>query len=500
LDGVTASLRETVMQARMQPVGHLFQRIPRLARDVAAICGKRVRLEFSGGATGLDKSLLETLKDPLAHAVRNAIDHGVESARERLKKGKAAEGRIELRAFHEGGQIVVEVKDDGAGVDCERVVRRAVERGLIAEERAAAMSDAEKMELLFAAGFSTSDEVTMISGRGVGLDVVRANVERIGGSVELLSVRGEGATLRMRVPLTLAIVPALIANCGGQMFAVPHSTLLEMVVVMKPDEAAVVKRIGSAKMYLLRDRLVPLLDLSEMLGIARNQGRGYYIAILEAKGRQFGLIVDDMAEPQEIVVKPLSSVLSGLGIYSGATILGDGKIALILDTTGMAKRAKLCEAGDVEALAASAKRPVVASEQKRAPMLVFANHRLEPTVVPLDCVERIERVEPDAIERLAGERVMQYRDELVVLEDAGGLWQELRDGSVNDAWLVLICRRSGKNARRVGLVVRDALDVLEGELMDMDGGAVVRTDGRLAMFHAGFEMGRVEDVCLLEAA
>jgi two-component system chemotaxis sensor kinase CheA len=503
LDGVTASLRETVMQARMQPVGHLFQRIPRLARDVAAICGKRVRLEFSGGATGLDKSLLETLKDPLAHAVRNAIDHGVESAQERLRKGKAAEGRIELRAFHEGGQIVVEVKDDGAGVDCEKVVLRAVERGLIAEERAVAMSDAEKMELLFAAGFSTSDEVTMISGRGVGLDVVRANVEKIGGSVELLSVRGEGATLRMRVPLTLAIVPALIANCGGQMFAIPHSTLLEMVVVMREDEAAVVKRIGSAKMYLLRDRLVPLLDLSEMLGIARNQERGYYIAILEAKGRQFGLIVDDMAEPQEIVVKPLSSVLSGLGVYSGATILGDGKIALILDTTGMAKRAKLCEAADVEAVAASAKRPVevVANERKRAPMLVFANHRLEPTVVPLACVERIERVEPEAIERLAGERVMQYRDELVVLEDAGGLWQELRDGVVNEAWLVLICRRSGKHARRVGLVVRDALDVLEGELLEADGGSVVRADGRLAMFHAGFEMQRVvEDACLMEAA
>jgi len=491
------------MQARMQPVGHLFQRIPRLARDVAAICGKRVRLEFSGGATGLDKSLLETLKDPLAHAVRNAIDHGVESPQVRVKKGKAAEGRIELRAFHEGGQIVVEVKDEGAGVDCERVVRRAVERGLIAEERGAAMSEAEKMELLFAAGFSTSDEVTMISGRGVGLDVVRANVERIGGSVELLSVRGEGATLRMRVPLTLAIVPALIANCGGQMFAVPHSSLLEMVVVMREDEAAVVKRIGSAKMYLLRDRLVPLLDLSEMLGIARNQERGYYIAILEAKGRQFGLIVDDMAEPQEIVVKPLSSVLSGLGVYSGATILGDGKIALILDTTGMAKRAKLCEAGDVEALAAGAKKPVevVASEERRVPMLVFANHRLESMVVPLACVERIERVEPEAIERLAGERVMQYRDELVALEDAGGLWQELRDGVVNDAWLVLICRKSGKNARRVGLVVRDALDVLEGELMESDGGAVVRADGRLAMFHAGFEMERVvEDRCLMEAA
>ena len=217
LDGVTASLRETVMQARMQPVGYLFQRIPRLARDVAAICGKRVRLEFSGGDTGLDKELLERLKDPLVHAVRNAIDHGLETPQDRMARGKPREGCIEVSAFHESGQIVVEVKDDGAGVDCERVVWRAVELGLISEEGGAAIRDVEVMELLFAPGFSTREEVTMISGRGVGLDVVRTNVERAGGSVELQSARGEGTTLRMRVPLTLAILPAPIEDCGGEM-------------------------------------------------------------------------------------------------------------------------------------------------------------------------------------------------------------------------------------------------------------------------------------------
>jgi two-component system chemotaxis sensor kinase CheA len=205
LDRITADLRESVMHARMQPVGHLFQRLPRLARDVAVTCGKRVRLEFSGGETELDKSLLEALKDPLAHAVRNAIDHGIESPQIRFSTGKLLAGRIELRAFRDGGQIVVEVKDDGAGIDCEKVKRRAVERGLITADRAQTIRDAELLELLFEPGFSTSDEVTMISGRGVGMDVVRTNVERMGGSVELHSALGEGTTVRMRVPWTLTI-------------------------------------------------------------------------------------------------------------------------------------------------------------------------------------------------------------------------------------------------------------------------------------------------------
>ena len=334
----------------------------------------------------------------------------------------------------------------------------------------------------------------MISGRGVGLDVVRANVERIGGSVGLHSVPGEGTTLRMRVPLTLAIVPALIAHCGGQVFAVPHSTLLEMVVVMKQDEAASIQRIGNTKMYLLRNRLIPLLDLSEVLGVASNHVNGFYIAILEAKGRQFGLIVDDMAEPQEIVVKPLSHVLRGLNLYSGATLLGDGKIALILDTTALARSAKLCEAGENAAAVTSLRERSVsaiggADQRAGIPMLVFADHRREPAVVPLDCVERIEKVLPEAVERLAGQGVLQYRGELVTLEDAGGLLQE--QGSSSGVLLVLICRRPRGRGQRVGLVVREVLDVAEGEVLPPSAsrrGMAARVNGRLAMFCAGFEV------------
>lgn len=493
LDSVTANLRETVMQARMQPVGQLFQRFPRLAREVAATCGKSVRLEFSGGETGLDKSLLEMLKDPLAHAVRNAIDHGIEAAEIRFPRDKPVEGKIQLRAFHEGGQIVVEVKDDGAGIDYEKVVHRAVERGLITPERGRAMGHADAMELLFEPGFSTNDEVTLISGRGVGLDVVRENVERVGGTVELESTLGEGTTLRMRVPLTLAIVPAMIVRCGEQMFAVPHSTLLEMVVVHEREKAAMIQRIGNVGMFLLRDRLVPLLDLSEVLGIGCDQANGFYIAVLEAKGRRFGLIVDDIADPQEIVVKPLSRALNGLNAYSGATILGDGQTALILDTTSLARSARLCDVhehavedakGRVEAM------PSHPGDAARVPMLVFADHRHERSVVPLTCVERIEKVLPEAIETLAGRGVMQYLNELVELEDAGELLQKQRHEGESEARFVLICRKPADRGARVGLVVREVLDIAEGEVlpaMALRHGKAARVNGKLAIFCAGFE-------------
>jgi two-component system, chemotaxis family, sensor kinase CheA len=487
LDTVTASLRESVMEARLQPVGQLFQRFPRLARDVAQICGKSVRLDFSGGDTGLDKSLLETLKDPLTHAVRNAIDHGIETPAQRLMRGKPAEGKVHLRAFHEGGQIVVEVVDDGKGINPQEVVRRALERGLISAERSKTIGEAEAMQLLFEPGFSTAETVTMISGRGVGMDVVRANVERTGGSVELHSVPGQGTTLRIRVPLTLAIVPALVARCGGQMFAVPHSSLLEMVGIRKTEEAGFIQRVGNAKMFTLRDRLVPLIDLCEVLGIARQSAGGCYVAILEAKGRQFGLMVDDMAEPQEIVVKPLSSILSGLNVYSGATLLGDGRVALILDTAGVARAARLCDTSEAVPVAG----PVEASGKAdpgvtRASMLVFADHRGDSTVVPLECVERIEKVAPEAIDRLADEAVLQYRGELVALQDPGRLLDEAGSGH-----LVLICRRPGNPKLRVGLVVRGVVDVAEGEVMAGSAsrnGAVARVNGRLAMFCPGFEM------------
>ena len=244
LDSVTADLRETVMQARMQPVGHLFGKFPRMVRDLAQTCGREVRIEFFGQETGLDKSLLEAIKDPLTHAVRNAVDHGIEPPAERVMAGKPSEGCVRLRAFHQSGSVVIEVADDGAGIAMERVLAKAVERGLVTAEQAAEMTEREALQLIFLPGFSTAAAVTTVSGRGVGMDVVRANVEKVGGSVELESQVGMGTTLRLRVPLTLAIVPALVVRSGGQSFALPQSALVELVYVPQRDAETAVERIG----------------------------------------------------------------------------------------------------------------------------------------------------------------------------------------------------------------------------------------------------------------
>ncbi len=267
LDSVTADLRETVMQARMQPVGNLFGKFPRMVRDLARTCGRDVRIEFTGQETGLDKSLLEAIKDPLTHAVRNAVDHGIESAADRVLAGKPAEGCVRLKAFHQSGSVVIEVADDGAGIPMERVLAKAIERNLVTPEQAAGMSEREALQLIFLPGFSTAAAVTTVSGRGVGMDVVRANVEKVGGSVEVESRRGEGTTLRLRVPLTLAIVPSLVVRSGGQSFALPQSALVELVDIPQREFARVVQRIGSAELYRLRERLLPMVWLDRLLGL-----------------------------------------------------------------------------------------------------------------------------------------------------------------------------------------------------------------------------------------
>jgi two-component system chemotaxis sensor kinase CheA len=269
LDSVTADLRETVMQARMQPVGNLFDKFPRMVRDLARTCGREVRIEFFGQETGLDKSLLEAIKDPLTHAVRNSVDHGIEPAADRVLAGKQAEGCVTLKAFHQGGSVVIEVSDDGGGISMERVRAKAIERGLVTAEQAAEMSEREALQLIFLPGFSTAAAVTTVSGRGVGMDVVRANIEKVGGSVELESKVGIGTTLRLRVPLTLAIVPALVVRSGGQSFALPQTTLVELVYIPMREAVQAVERVGAAEVYRLRERLLPMIWLDRLLGLNR---------------------------------------------------------------------------------------------------------------------------------------------------------------------------------------------------------------------------------------
>ncbi|MDQ2833801.1 MAG: chemotaxis protein CheA [Acidobacteriota bacterium] len=487
LDSVTADLRETVMQARMQPVGNLFGKFPRMVRDLARTCGRDVRVEFTGAETGLDKSLLEAIKDPLTHAVRNAVDHGIEAPSVRVLAGKPAEGCLRLKAFHQSGSVVIEVADDGAGIPIERVLAKAIERNLVTAEQAEAMTEREALQLIFLPGFSTAASVTTVSGRGVGMDVVRANVEKVGGSVEVESRRGEGTTLRLRVPLTLAIVPSLVVRSGNQCFALPQSALVELVDIPQREFAQAVQRIGGSELYRLREHLLPMVWLDRLLDLetkCQEHANGHYLAVLEAEGCRYGLVVDDLLSPEEIVVKPLSPVLREIGLFSGATVLGNGTLALILDVGATAARAGV---KPVETEVEGFNHMQGAVEEKRASFLVFEDVRRERTALPLDVVERIESVPLSRIEYAGGRPLLQYRGELLALKDRGGVLAELEREGGDTVATVLICGSAGRGAQRSGMVVRQVLDVSDGTLLDenttVDGMDLALVKEKVTMVH-----------------
>jgi two-component system, chemotaxis family, sensor kinase CheA len=498
LDSVTADLRETVMQARMQPVGNLFGKFPRMVRDLSRTCGREVRVEFSGQETGLDKSLLEAIKDPLTHAVRNAVDHGIESPADRVLAGKPAEGCLRLRAYHESGSVVIEVADDGAGIPIERVLQKAIERNLVTAEHAAEMSEREALQLIFLPGFSTAAAVTTVSGRGVGMDVVRANVEKVGGSVELESRRGAGTTLRLRVPLTLAIVPSLVVRSGGHSFALPQSALVELVDIPQREFAQVVQRIGSSELYRLRERLLPMVWLDKLLGLetyAPETSKGHYLAVLEAEGCRYGLVVDDLMSPEEIVVKPLSPVLREIGLFSGATVLGNGTLALILDIGATAARAgvKPVEEEIVEGDASEKKQQGKADVS----FLIFEDRQRGRTALPLNVVERIESVPLSRVEYAGGRPLLQYRGELLPLRDDSGVLAELEATQGNGEEVlatVLICgERGAGGVQRMGMVVRQVLDVSDGTVLDADaaeGMELAMVKDKVTMVHREMGAGR----------
>ncbi len=476
LDCVTAELRETVMQARLQPLSHLFGRYPRMVRELARSCGKVVRIEFSGQETGLDKSLLEAIKDPLSHAIRNCVDHGIEAPARRMLAGKSPQGLVTLRASHHNGAVMVDVVDDGAGIETGRVLAKALERGVVSAEQAAAMTRREVLQLLFLPGFSTSEEITHVSGRGVGMDVVRTNIEKIGGSVEMESTAGVGTVLRMRVPLTLAIVPALVVESGGESFCLPQSTLAELVYVPAREFGAAMETIGTTRVYRLRDSLLPMVWLDDLLEVGVEQrGRrehGFYLAVLEAEGCRFGLVVDELLAPEEIVVKPLSNLLREIGLFSGATVLGNGSLALILDVAATA-----AHAGVRPVLEEVALRPVAGSEIAPQNYLVFQGRggarSGERMALPLEVVERIESVALEQVEYVEGRALLQYRGGLLPLEDLDGVLAEARREGLGAEVTVLICHRELRGGL-AGMAVRQVLDVAPGEL-------VASGEGRLAL-------------------
>ncbi|HEV2620291.1 MAG TPA: chemotaxis protein CheA, partial [Acidobacteriaceae bacterium] len=496
LDTVTADLRESVRQARMQPLGHLFAKFPRMVRDLAQTCGRQVRIEFEGQETGLDKTLLEAIRDPLTHAVRNSVDHGIEPPELRLLAGKPLEGVIRLRAFQHSGSVVVEVNDDGGGIPADAVLKKAFDSGLVSADQAARMTEREMLQLIFAPGISLSPAITHVSGRGVGMDVVRTNVQKVGGSVEVESVLGVGTTLRLRVPLTLAIVPALVVRSGGQSFALPQHCLTELVHLKTCGVNAAVERIGMTEVFRLRDGLLPIVRLDGLLRLESEpcqNKNGSYIAVMEEGGRRFGLVVDDLSPPEEIVVKPLSGLLRNIGIYSGATVLGNGELALILDVKAIADRAG--HRSSVDELAASAGAGVQTPTSDKdhpapAAMVVYETTKEHADqakcvrmAIPLAQVERIERVPLNRIEFTENSALLQYRGELILLEDHGGLPADTKadqpaslpgtaasGGDSNQAMAtVMICLRLATSLpTRYGIVVRRVLGVSAGRLLAED--------------------------------
>ena len=336
LSNVTAELQEGVMKTRMQPIGNAWQKLPRIVRDLSAELGKDIELEMRGADTELDRQVLELVKDPLTHLVRNCADHGIERSAERLAAGKTVKGTIRLSAWHQGGHIIIEISDNGRGLDLAGIRAKAVENGLASDADLAAKSESEICNFIFMPGFSTAAHVTNISGRGVGMDVVRSNIEQIGGTVDLKSAAGLGATFTIKIPLTLAIVPSLIVEAGGERFAIPQLSVLELVRADNGGEHRI-ERIKDAPVLRLRNRLLPLIRLKEVLCLGECDNEAGFVVVMQAGNQVFGAVVDGVFHTEEIVIKPMSSKLRHIPAFSGTTILGDGSVIMIIDPNGVAQ-------------------------------------------------------------------------------------------------------------------------------------------------------------------
>jgi two-component system, chemotaxis family, sensor kinase CheA len=466
LNLIASELQEGVMKTRMQPIDHIWSKLPRVVRDLGLQLKKSISLEMEGRETELDKTLLEAVKDPLTHLVRNSVDHGIETPEERRRAGKPAEGVLTLRARHESGQVVVEVADDGAGIDPAKLGAKAVQRGLLTAEALSRMSPADVLQLIFLPGFSTAAAVTNVSGRGVGMDVVKTNIEAIGGTIEVESEAGRGTVCRLRIPLTLAIVPALTIECAGDRYAIPQISLQELVSLDAEKAANAVEEVGGAQVYRLRGELLPLVRLTDVLGLTSERHDGHVvIAVLRSEGRRFGLVVDRVINTEEIVVKAVGGQMKAIGLYSGATVLGDGTVALILDVQALARRALRTETTDRQDSQKAAAQAAAASDTERQRMLLAAIGGGRRVAIPLDTVTRLEQVRTDSVEKVGNREVVQYRGAIlpiVRLDRHLGAYGET-DREVLE---VIVYADHG---RSVAIVVEEILDIVDGE-------AAIRSD------------------------
>ena len=454
LSHITSDLQDGVTRMRMQPIGNAWAKLPRIVRDLCVETRKRIELVMQGADTELDRQVLEIIKDPLTHMVRNSADHGIESAADRLAAGKPEAGTITLKAYHESGHIFIRIADDGRGLDADRIRRKILANGLASEAELASMSEQQILQFIFRAGFSTAEKVTSVSGRGVGMDVVRTNIERIGGAIEMSSVAGQGTTFLIKIPLTLAIVSALIVEAASQRFAIPQINVIELVGVSERSEVSI-QKINNAPVLRLRDRLLPLVSLRGLLKLGEAEpGRTDYIVVAQVGAAKFGIIVDRVFDTEEIVVKPVSPILRGTPFYAGNTILGDGSVILILDPNGIASAAKQVASDDADK---SDMRDAASDAKDETSLLLFRAGGEELKAVPLELVARLEDFDANTIEHVGGRHVVQYRDHLMPLVPYHDAHQWPQGGK--QAVLVF-----SDHGRSMGLAVDEVVDIVRDRM------------------------------------
>ncbi len=459
LNLITTELQEGVMKTRMQPIGMVWNKLPRVVRDMATTLGKQIRLQMDGAETELDRTIIEAIKDPLMHLVRNSCDHGIEPPEVRVRAGKSPQGTLTLRAYHEGGQVNIEIGDDGAGIDVARVKQKALENGLLRPEQAEKLSDREALSLIFQPGFSTAQTVTNVSGRGVGMDVVKSHIEKIGGVVDIFSRLGEGATVKIRIPLTLAIIPGLVITSGGERFVIPQVSLLELIRLESDASGKHIEYVHGTPVYRRRGSLLPIAYLNQVLGLkSADHDEAVSMVVLQAEDRQFGLVVDGINDTQEIVVKPLGKQLKGLTLYAGATIMGDGRVALILDVLGIGQRSGVLAEFLEQARGAGQQKAHADASQQR--LLLFRAGSFARLAVPLSLVARLEEFPQSAIEHASGGQVVQYRDRILPLVSLRTVLEPnaTDQGELTDPVQVVVFNDGNSS---VGMVVDEILDVTE---------------------------------------
>lgn len=453
LSNVTAELQDGVMKTRMQPIGNAWQKLPRIVRDLGNELGKQIELEMHGAETELDRQVLDLIKDPLTHMVRNSADHGLETGEQRRLAGKPEKGTIRLSAYHEGGHIIIAISDDGRGLNTDRIRKKAIESGLASEADIEKMTEAQINRFIFAAGFSTAAAVTSVSGRGVGMDVVKTNIDQIGGTIDLKSAPGEGTTFTIKIPLTLAIVSALIVESAGDRFAIPQLSVIELVRAQQNSEHRI-ERINATPVLRLRNKLLPLVHLKQLLdthnGEPLDEENGF-IVVTQVGSRTFGIVVDQVFHTEEIVVKPMSTRLRHITMFSGNTILGDGSVIMIIDPNGIASALGAETNTDREAEDAEARRVV---QQNTTSLLVFRAGSAEPKAVPLSLVTRLEEISADKIETSNGRSLVQYRGSLMPLITVNATSRVRTEGSQP----LLVFTDAG---RSMGLVVDEIVDIVE---------------------------------------